>query len=55
MNKVFLDYLDGIMIVFINDILVCSKSEDENAEHLHIVLETLRRERLYAKFNKCLF
>lgn len=53
MNIVFLDYLDRFMIVFIDDILVYLRSEDKHEEHSHIVLETLRRERLYAKV--CVF
>ncbi|XP_022014334.1 uncharacterized mitochondrial protein AtMg00860-like [Helianthus annuus] len=47
--------LDKSVIVFIDDILVYSKSEAEHAHHLQEVLETLRRERLYAKFSKCAF
>ena len=47
--------LDRFVIVFIDDILVYSKTEDEHKEHLREVLETLRREKLYAKFSKCEF
>ena len=43
------------MIVFIDDILVYSKSADEHALHLQIVLQTLRDRQLYAKFSKCEF
>ncbi|KAI0500013.1 hypothetical protein KFK09_018221 [Dendrobium nobile] len=49
------EYLDQFVIVFIDDILVYSASEDEHARHLRIVLETLRRHQLYAKFSKCEF
>ena len=55
MNRVFKPYLDTIIIVFIDDILVYSRSEEEHAEHLRIVLQTLRDKQLYAKFSKCEF
>ena len=53
MNRVFKDFLDTFVIVFIDDILVYSKTEAEHEEHLHQVLETLRANKLYAKFFKC--
>ncbi|KAL0540359.1 hypothetical protein IC582_024596 [Cucumis melo] len=55
MNKVFKDFLDTFVIVFIDDILIYSKTEAEHEEHLHQVLETLRANKLYAKFSKCDF
>ena len=55
MNRIFLEYLDQFVIVFIDDILIYSRSEEEHAQHLRIVLETLRRHHLYAKFSKCAF
>ena len=55
MNMVFNPYLDTFVIVFIDDILVYSRSEEEHAEHLRIVLQTLRDKQLYAKFSKCEF
>ena len=55
MNRVFRAYLDRFVIVFIDDILVYSKSRKQHARHLRIILETLREEQLYAKFNKCEF
>ncbi|KAA0059657.1 pol protein [Cucumis melo var. makuwa] len=55
MNKVFKDFLDSFVIVFIDDILIYSKIEAEHEEHLHQVLETLRANKLYAKFSKCEF
>ncbi|KAL8114916.1 hypothetical protein AgCh_021664 [Apium graveolens] len=55
MNRVFKKYLDKFMIVFIDNILIYSKIEEEHAEHLRIVLEILRQEKLYAKFSKCEF
>ena len=55
MNRVFHPYLDRFVIVFIDDILVYSRSELEHEIHLGLVLQTLRRHQLYAKFNKCEF
>jgi hypothetical protein len=55
MNKVFMKFLDKFVVVFIDDILVYSKSEEEHAEHLRLVLGTLREHQLYAKFSKCEF
>ncbi|XP_063938038.1 uncharacterized protein LOC135147914 [Daucus carota subsp. sativus] len=53
MNRIFKKYLDKFVIVFIDDILIYSKSEEEHVEHLRITLETLKKEKLYAKFSKC--
>ena len=55
MNRIFNPYLDLIVIVFIDDILVYLKSRKEHEEHLRIVLEMLREKKLYAKFSKCEF
>ncbi|KAL0536343.1 hypothetical protein IC582_025289 [Cucumis melo] len=55
MNRVFKDFLDSFVIVFIDNILIYSKIEAEHEEHLHKVLETLRANRLYAMFSKCEF
>ncbi|KAL4017118.1 hypothetical protein IC575_024792 [Cucumis melo] len=55
MNRVFKDFLDSFVIVFIDDILIYSKTEAEHEEHLHQVLETLRSNKLYDKFSKCEF
>ncbi|GJZ67187.1 putative reverse transcriptase domain-containing protein [Tanacetum coccineum] len=55
MNRVCKPMLDKSVIVFIDDILVYSKSKEEHEVHLCEVLETLRKERLYAKFSKCEF
>jgi hypothetical protein len=55
MNKVFTEYLDKFVMVFIDDILVYSMSEEEHTEHLRLVLDKLRGNQLYAKFNKCAF
>ena len=55
MNKVFMDFLDKFVVVFIDDILIYSKSKDEHKEHLRAVLQRLRDHELYAKFSKCEF
>ena len=55
MNKVFMEFLDKFVVVFIDDILVYSKNEEEHKEHLHLVLGKLREHQLYAKFSKCEF
>ena len=55
MNSVFMEYLDKFVVVFIDDILIYSKSDEEHAQHLRLVLGTLRKHRLYAKFSKCAF
>jgi hypothetical protein len=54
-NKVFMKYLDRFVIVFIDDILIFSKTMEEHEEHLRLVLEKLRSNHLYAKFSKCEF
>jgi hypothetical protein len=53
MNKIFMDYLDKFVVVFIDDILIYSKNEEEHEEHLRLVLQKLRDHELYAKFSKC--
>jgi hypothetical protein len=55
MNKVFMDYLDTFVLIFIDDILVYSKSEAEHGKHLRLVLQRLREHKLYAKLSKCEF
>jgi hypothetical protein len=55
MNKVFMEYLDKFVMVFIDDILVYSRSEEEHEEHLCLVLQKLRDHKLYAKLNNCEF
>jgi hypothetical protein len=55
MNKVFMEYLDKFVVVFIDDILVFSQNEEEHEEHLRFVLQKLRKHQLYAKFSKCDF
>jgi hypothetical protein len=55
MNSVFMPESDKFIVVFIDDILVYSKSMDKHEEHLRIVLQRLRDHQLYAKFSKCEF
>ncbi|GKA36695.1 putative reverse transcriptase domain-containing protein [Tanacetum coccineum] len=55
MNRVCRTYLDKFMIVFIDDILIYSKTREEHEAHLGLVLELLKKEKLYAKFSKCEF
>jgi hypothetical protein len=55
MNKVFLEYLDKFVVVFIDDILVYSRSEEDDQEHLCLALQKLRENRLYAKLSMCEF
>jgi hypothetical protein len=55
MNSVFMRELDKFVVVFIDDILIYSKNEEEHAWHLQIVLTRLRKHQLYAKFSKCAF
>ena len=55
MNRVFKPFLDHFVIVFIDDILVYSKSREEHEYHLRIILQTMRNHKLYAKFSKCEF
>jgi hypothetical protein len=52
-NQVFMEYLDKFVVVFIDDILIFSKMEEEHEKHLRLVLEKLRSNQLYTKFSKC--
>ncbi|GKF03574.1 putative reverse transcriptase domain-containing protein [Tanacetum coccineum] len=54
-NRVCKPYLDKFVIVFIDDILIYSRDKEEHANHLRIILELLKKEKLYAKFSKCDF
>src|ERR1041385_8710094 len=55
MNSIFMEYLDKFVVVYLDDILIYSKNEEEHAEHLRVVLMKLREHLLYAKFSKCEF
>ena len=55
MNLVFMPELDKFVVVFIDDILIYSKNDEEHVQHLWIVLAQLREQNIYAKFSKCEF
>jgi hypothetical protein len=55
MNKVFMEYLDKFVVVFIDAIHIFSKMEEEHEKHLRLVLEKLKSNKLYTKFSKCEF
>ena len=55
MHRVFQPYLDQFVVVFIDEILIYSKTEEEHEDHLRTVLQALREHQLYAKFSKCKF
>ncbi|GJW06025.1 putative reverse transcriptase domain-containing protein [Tanacetum coccineum] len=55
MNRVCKPYLDKFLIVFIDDILIYSRDKEEHEDYLRIILELLKKEKLYAKFSKCDF
>jgi hypothetical protein len=55
MNSVFMPELDKFVMVFINNILIYYKSEEEHARHLHVILQRRQDHQLYAKFSKCAF
>jgi hypothetical protein len=55
MNQIFSELVDRCVVVFIDDILIYSKSRKEHEEHLRTVLSILRKHQLFAKFKKCEF
>nr|KYP57151.1 Transposon Ty3-I Gag-Pol polyprotein [Cajanus cajan] len=55
MNRIFLPFLDKFVVVFIDDILIYSRTPEEHGEHLRTVLEILKAKQLYAKLSKCEF
>jgi mannitol/fructose-specific phosphotransferase system IIA component (Ntr-type) len=55
MNGIFIDYLDKFDNVFLDDILIYSKSEEEHDQHLRMVLQVLMEHQLYTKLSKCPF
>ena len=54
-NRVIKQYLDLFVIIFIDDILIYSKREEQRASHLRVVLQTLKHDQLFAMFSKCEF
>jgi len=55
MNSIFSKYLEKCVLIFIDDIIIYSKYEEEYEQHFKIVLQTLREHKLYVKFDKCDF
>ena len=55
MHRVFQPYLDRFFVIFVDDILIYSQSEEEHEVHLRVILHLLRDHQLYAKFSKCEF
>ena len=55
MHRVFHPYLDRFVVVFMDDILIYSETEEDHEDHLRVILQTLRDHQLYAKFSKCEF
>ena len=55
MHRVLRPYLDQFVVVFVDDILIYSKSEEDHKGYLRVVLQTLREHQLYSKFSKCEF
>jgi hypothetical protein len=55
MNGIFINYLDKFVIVFLDEIIIYSKSKEEHEHHLRLVLQVLREQQLYAKLSKCSF
>ena len=53
MHRVFQPYLDQFVVVFVDNILIYSQSEEEHEEHLRIALQEFRDHQLCAKFSKC--
>ena len=55
MHRVFHPYLDRFVVVFVDDILIYFKFQEDHEGHLRVILQTLREHQLYAKFSKCEF
>ena len=55
MHRVFQPYLDQFVVVFVDGILIYSKTKEEHEDHLRTILQALREHHLYAKFSKCEF
>jgi hypothetical protein len=55
MNNIFQEYLDHLVVIYLDNILIYSRNEEEHVHHIRLVLEKLREQGLYAKQEKCLF
>jgi Reverse transcriptase (RNA-dependent DNA polymerase) len=55
MNEMFRDYVDKFILVYLDDVLICSRSEKEHNQHVEMVLQRSRDEKLFAKLSKCEF
>jgi hypothetical protein len=55
MSKVFMEYMDKFIMMFINDIMVYSRNEGDHEDHIHLVLQKLQDHKLYYKLSKCEF
>jgi hypothetical protein len=55
MNDIFREYLNHFIVIYLDDILIYSKNEEEHEYHVRLILEKLQEQRLYAKQEKCLF
>jgi len=55
MNRIFQPWLDKFVVIFIDDILIYSRTREEHADHLRVVLNVLREHQLYGKLSKCVF
>jgi hypothetical protein len=55
MNGVFIDFIDKFVILFLDDIIIYSKTKEDHEKHLRMVLQVLREHQLYAKLSKCTF
>jgi len=55
MNKIFKPFLDKFIVVFIDDILIYSRTQEAHAEYMRLILAIMREKHLYAKLSKCEF
>ena len=55
MNEIFQEYLDHFVVIYLDDILIYSKNEEQHEHHVHFILDKFQEQRLYAKQEKCLF
>lgn len=55
MNRVFHNYIDDFLIIFLDDLLIFSETEDEHLQHIELVLQKLQKHKLYVSPKKCAF